>query len=167
MGMVKQAQIRDPFFQMVDAADLVVFDWINDNVPADAYFAVNGFRAYDGTVMVGSDAGWWLPYYTKRQSVLPPILYTTERTPATFNKRSVRQFEIDVRASGGDPALLYTPLCAAGVTHIFLGDKLGQVGYNATPLLPEEWLSANGAFQRLYQEGKAQAWKFDRGVCSG
>lgn len=163
-GTHRQFATVNPFFQMVTAADLAVFQWVEQNVSQDSLFAVNGFLAFSDTTVVGSDAGWWLPQYTLRASMLPPILYGVEQSG--YDAQALRQFEIDIRSSGGAAELLFPPLCAVDVTHIFLGQRRGTVGYDPPPpLFPEDWLQENPAFTLLYQQEKAQIWQFDRSQC--
>jgi hypothetical protein len=166
-GVRQQVQIVDPFFQMVTPADERALAWVEQNTPVDARFLVNGFLAYGDTVVVGSDAGWWLPYYTRRATTVPPISYTTELLNPDVDRQALRQLIIDLDASQGEPAALQRILCQAEITHLYLGDRQGQVGYGATPSIPVAWLVDNRDFERLHQEGQAQVWAFERGVCSG
>ncbi len=164
-GTFQQLRIVQPFFQMVTPADLAAFEWIRANTPPDARFLVNGFLAYNNSVVVGSDAGWWLPLYTRRANTIPPLLYAAERLAPGVNRKALRQLEIEVRASNGDPAALRAALCRAGVTHVYLGQKRGRVGFGATPLIPEAWLRGNPDFQLLFQRDSAQVWRFDTSRC--
>ncbi|MDQ7029871.1 MAG: hypothetical protein Q9O62_08900 [Ardenticatenia bacterium] len=164
-GSVRQARIVDPFFQMITPSDLAAFEWIRSNIPPDARFLVNGFLAYNDSVVVGSDAGWWLPLYTQRANTVPPLLYAVERLAPGVNREAFRQLEIDVRASGGDPTRLRELMCRAQVTHIYLGERRGQVGFGATPLIPEAWLTDNPDFELLFRQGKAQVWRFNTEAC--
>jgi hypothetical protein len=159
-------RIVDPFFQMVTPADEDAFAWINQNVPTDSRCLVNGFLAFADNVVVGSDAGWWLPYYTHRDNTVPPILYIVELLTAGVDLQQFRQLAIDIRANNGEPGRLRAILCQADITHIYLGDRQGQVGYGATPLIVPAWLTHNPNFKLLYQEGNAQVWAFDRPACS-
>ena len=58
--------------------DLQAAEWIKKNMPEDAKIYINNFPAYDGTVVVGSDGGWWLPYLSGRQVSVLPINYGFE-----------------------------------------------------------------------------------------
>jgi hypothetical protein len=75
---LKDMSAREPAF--VTPADLSAARWIDENTPANARFLINGFFPNPGAV-VGSDAGWWLPLLAHRQTVLPPLLYISERGP--------------------------------------------------------------------------------------
>lgn len=160
-----QLRIIDPFFQTVEATDLEAFEWIKENSPENARFLVNGFLVFDETTLVGSDAGWWLPYYTLRASTLPPILYILEQTSTAADRNRLRQVAHDLRVSEGKESVLREILCLEGITHVFLGEKRGRVGYGAEALIPEAWLRDNSDFSLLFQKGKAQVWRFDRNRC--
>ena len=164
-GARQQLQIVDPSFQMVTPADEKAFAWIDQHVATDAHFLVNGFLAYADSTVVGSDAGWWLPYYTRRSSTVPPILYLFERLEAGNDRQAIRQLVLDIRASDGEPMQLQRLLCQNNITHIYLGDHQGQVGYGAAPLVPESWLTHNADFRLLHQQGQAQVWAFARDTC--
>ena len=164
-GARQQLLIIDRFHQMTTPADIAAFTWIRAQTPATAKFLVNGFPVY-GTLVAGTDAGWWLPFYTQRLATVPPILYGSEQLADGWSTQAIRQLEIDVRTSGGDAALLNLALCQADVTHIFLGDRKGLVGHGAMPLVDPAWLSQNRAFTLLHQVEEAQVWVFDRTECA-
>ncbi|MCA1554024.1 MAG: hypothetical protein LC737_06570, partial [Chloroflexi bacterium] len=77
-GINWQMSVLDPSFQLLTPADWRAMQWIRDNTPQDSRFLVNSFPAFGGTLLAGSDGGWWLPLLTGRKSNLPPITYGTE-----------------------------------------------------------------------------------------
>lgn len=164
-GVRQQLHVVDPFYQMMTPADRQAFEWIDENVSSNANFLVNGFLAYNNTSVVGSDAGWWLPLYTQRQNTIPPLLYMTERLPSSEYRDQIRQLVVNVREKGNDPAELTQILCQADVTHIYLGQKRGRVGFNQGPLIQESWLAQNRNVSLIYHTDKAQVWTFDRTSC--
>jgi hypothetical protein len=76
-------------YRLVAPDDIRAQTWIRENTPTDTRVLVNAFPAYWGTVLAGSDAGWWLTYNTGRRTNLPPLLYDVERgvrdNPATLS----------------------------------------------------------------------------------
>lgn len=161
-GARTQLHTVDTAHQMVTQSDVAAFSWIRNNTPPDSRFLVNGFLAYNNSMAVGSDAGWWLPFYTQRANNIPPMPYATERLSAGTDKVTIRQFMLDVYASQGEPTQLHPILCGAGITHVYLGQRQGQVGYGAQPLVPSSWLQKNSAFVLIHQEDQAQIWEFER-----
>jgi len=158
-GTIKQMRIVDPFFQMVTTPDIEAFEWIEKEIPEEAVFLVNGFQPPDHTIVVGSDAGWWLPYYTRRTSKILPALYKAEKVDPVFDVGGLNQLIQEITASSGDPKTLRSVLCSHGISHIFLGQKRGVVGYDVRELIPEEWLSQSPDFTLVYQKDRAQVWR--------
>jgi hypothetical protein len=159
-GMILQLQIIDPFFHMVMPEDLEAFQWIRSNTSKDAYFLVNGFLVHHKSSVVGSDSGWWLPYFTQRRNNVPPILYKLERLSPAVDRENLKGIIKDIRASNGNPDALRALFLQEGFTHVFLGERRGSVGYNQRPLIQEAWFIENPDFVLVYQIGKAQIWKF-------
>lgn len=165
-GSWRQLHIVDPFFQMVTWNDVEAFAWIREETPEGARFLVNGFLAYNGTVAVGSDAGWWLRFYTLRDTNLPPtMIYVAEREPYPGYRDQVRRLILEVAATQGEEQALVSVLCRNQITHIYLGEKRGRVGYGAEPLVPESWLRDRAAFELRHQEGMAQVWALSDVTC--
>lgn len=164
IGWNVQLRIVDPFFQLITRADLAAFRWIEDNTPEDSRFLVNGSLVQYGSV-VGSDAGWWIPFYTRRENTVPPLLYSTERLDPSVSIMDLRQIIIDVEESQGNQRDLREILCREKITHIYLGEKRGRVGYDTEELIPESWLTNNSDFSLIFQKGKAQVWRFEAGLC--
>lgn len=161
----KQAQIVRPFFQVVTPDDLVAFEWIKVNVSVEARFLTNAFLAFKNTASVGSDAGWWLSFYTERQGILLPAISSFERISPSFDPSRVRQMILDLRASGGDRDKIRNILCREGITHVFIGGRRGRVAYDAAELLPQAWLKTNDDFSLLFRKGRAQVWRFNCSHC--
>ncbi len=164
MGIYFQLTLVDPFFQMMTRSDESAFAWIEKNTPPDARFLVNAFPAYS-TLVVGSDAGWWLPLYTKRASTLPPVIYFAEQLEPSIDRDQFWQTEIELQQSNGDPGTLRAILCAAQITHVFIGQRQGGVGYGDTSPLPPVWFADNPNFSLLHQEDLAQVLAFDTQSC--
>ena len=165
LGIRYQLNIVDPFFQMLTKADLKAFQWIKTNIPDDAYFLVNGFliKGYlvnKGNVVAGSDAGWWISFYTQRKSNVPPSLYNVESLPASTDRASYALTIKKISESEGNPDIFSNILLKEGITHVFLGNKRGRVAYGQKALIPENWLRNNKDFILVYHYDKTQVWKF-------
>ena len=156
----KQAQIIRPFFQLVTPDDLAAFEWIRANVSDEARFVTNAFLAFKNTASVGSDAGWWLSFYTEKQGILLPSISSFERISPSFDPSRVRKMILDLRASGGDRDKIREILCREGITHVFIGGRRGRAAYDAGELFPQPWLKTNADFSLLFREGRAQVWRF-------
>ncbi len=165
IGGWRQLRIVDPFFQLVEPSDVAAFRWIRQNVPEESRFLVNGFVIGQGNMAYGSDAGWWLPYFTHRDNTVPPAQYSMERLEPGTDKVSFARIIREVRDSEGKPGRLRDVLCRENITHVFLGERKGSVGYNIQEMIPEAWLQENPSFTLLFREGNAQVWRFEREGC--
>jgi len=67
-------------FSLATRPDMRASEWIKQNLPANSKLLVNSFFAFNDTAIVGSDGGWWLPLLADRQTSLPPLAYTTEKS---------------------------------------------------------------------------------------
>jgi hypothetical protein len=159
-GAGKQARIVDPFFQMVFPEDVAAFRWIRTNVPKDARFLVNGFLTGYDNAPAGSDAGWWLPYYTRRANTIPPLIQVTESPSPGVSHKSLSRTVLDVEASRGEALALRAVLIRDGITHVFLGARRGGAAYERGELVPDTWLKGNPDFRRIFSKGKAEVWEF-------
>ncbi len=156
----KQAQVVRPFFQLVTPDDLAAFEWIKASVSDDARFLTNAFLAFRNSTSVGSDAGWWLSFYTERRGILLPAVSSFERINPSFDPSRVRRMILDLRVSGGERAKIREILCRERITHAFIGSRRGRAAYDATELLPQAWLKTNPDFRLLFRKGRAQVWHF-------
>jgi len=147
---------------MVLPEDLEAFQWIRSNTSRDACFLVNGFLAFRNSTVVGSDAGWWLPFFTQRKNNVPPVLYAREKLSPAVDREGLKRIIHDIEASHGDPEAMRAVFCREGIMYVFLGEKRGSVGYNQEPLVQESWLRNNPDFTLVFQAGKAQVWKFNQ-----
>ena len=111
--------------------DIVAAEWIQENIPEDSRFYVNSFFAYGGTLVVGSDGGWWLPLLAKRSTTLPPLTYGIEPGPVEDYIAYVNYLPRTVQEQGIADPDIYRLLKAYGVTHIYIGQQQGSV--NAPP----------------------------------
>lgn len=164
IGYVARGRAVGQEFQLVTAADLRAFEWIRENTPGDAHFQVNVGLAYGGKTAVGTDAGWWLPYFTGRTSTLPPLPYASERLNERL-RHDIWAIPWFIRRNIPAPKIVRPNYCYQGITHVYLGDKRGSVGADGTPLLPEERLAEDPMMRLVHDTGRAQIWEFDRSTC--
>ena len=158
-----QAQIVDLRYRLVTAADLRAMAWIRQSTPTDARFVVNGVPAYSGTLVAGTDAGWWLPMLAYRQSILPPLTFGSEvADPPELYWEIVNRWALirerplsdarPVRINLTLPATLEV-LRAAGVTHVYSGAQAFP-GPEVADWIDTALLRASPDFELVYaQEG--------------
>jgi len=108
----------EPYRYFVTPEDIAAMDWIKENTPPDALFAVNTYfwlpRAPHGT-----DAGYWIPYLTGRQTTADAMLVGFARSDYSARivemSRAVEQLEVD-NASLAE-------LQAMGVGYVYIGRR--------------------------------------------
>jgi len=166
-GFVGQARMVQPQHVLVTAPDRRAMQWIDQNVPPDATFLVEGYPISGGvTSTVGSDAGWWIPLYTRRANTVPPQYAMLNETPhpPDYTARMV--------ALVGD--LAQTPLsspdaidilCQNGITHVYVGQAQGSVGYGAQPLFVPADLHANPALAPIYRRDRVRIFALEPDAC--
>lgn len=126
-----QKTLIDPSTQLVTHADMQAMHWIRNHTPPTSRFYVNSFPSYGGTLVAGTDAGWWLPFLTGRASNLPPLTYGSEQGHDPFYLAHVNRLVETIR---GKPLTDSTPvrvdlttptarktLRDAGITHVYIG----------------------------------------------
>lgn len=106
----------EPFRYFVTRADVVAMDWINNNTPSDALFAINT-HVWNKNSVHGTDGGYWIPYFTGRRTNTSVMIYTLGT--AEYEKE-VSEFSQTVKQLETDPAVL-PEICDRGVNYIYLG----------------------------------------------
>jgi hypothetical protein len=137
---------------LVTPADRRAFAWVRENTPPDARFLVNAFFTYNGTAIVGSDAGWWLPLLAHRQTMLPPLTYNSEQGPTPDYIATVNRLVFEIAQRGIDDPQVQALLRERGITHVYIGQRQGSVNSGGVVLLPLEQLRASPHFRLLYDE---------------
>ena len=145
-------------YALVTRPDQRAAAWIRAQLPPDAVFLVNSFSAYDNSVIVGSDGGWWLPLLAGRQTNLPPLNYGSELGPDPGYRLRVNDLWRQVMEKGLDDPQTAASLQAAGITHVYVGQRQGMVN-NPAPLLAPEKLLASPHLRPVYRQDRV--WIFE------
>jgi hypothetical protein len=165
-GAVKQSNIVDSDYIMVTEPDLAAMDWIQTNTSEDVRFLVNGFLIDRGRSIVGSDAGWWIPLLAGRQNTMPPQYALVSETPidSSYNQDVVnlvaRLQEVPLSSSEG-----HSLLCQQEISHIYVGQGQGRVGFGAIALFGPDEMLGDSAFSPLYHHDQVWIFAFDRSIC--
>jgi len=145
---------------IITRPDLRAVNWINRNLPDSADILVNSFSAYGGAAVVGSDGGWWLPLLTNTHSTQPPINYTLEQGPFPGYRQWINALTEEIQTKGINNPDVLTMLEERKISHIFIGQQRGQVGYGGPGLSPEILLSSP-YFSPLYHQDRVWIFKLD------
>lgn len=160
--------IADPGQQMLTPADERAMAWIRENIPADARIVVNAFPAYGGSLIAGTDGGWWITLLTGRQTNLPPMTYGSERWERdTFYAETNRLAEAlrgrPLRDSTPVRIDLTTPdnlarLRAAGLSYVYSGAN-ATPGRDRADWIDVDALRASRAFRLIYERDGVQIFQ--------
>jgi len=116
-GVHEMAGIRAmPRHELVRNVDLKAIEWIRENTPPDALFAVEPLF-YLPWAAAGNDAGYWLPYIGRRPTILPPMVYTADGTPQYVEDTNAMLRQLLEVQSSED---LAKQLHARGVRYIYV-----------------------------------------------
>lgn len=142
-------------YRLVTAEDLQAMSWIRENTPPDAKFLVNGFFAFGGGTVVGSDAGWWIPYLTGRRNTVPPAVYGMEQPREPDYPAQVAAFYRQLMAHPLDSPQALQLLASEGVTHVYIGAVGGE-------LLDPQVLEKSSGYRTVYQKGGVWIFEVER-----
>jgi hypothetical protein len=142
----------------VTSQDLQAIAWMRENLIEDPHILVNSFFAYGGSLIAGSDAGWWLPLLSGQQTTLPPLNYGMEQGPFPEYRQWVNELTAEIQAKGVDDPHVLEMLSDRGITHVFIGQQRGMVN-NPNPLLEAEILNNSPNYKAVYNLG--HVWVFE------
>ena len=173
LGVPRQRAVVLGTTQMVTWADMVAIGWVRDNTPPDARFLVNSFPAYGGSLIAGTDAGWWLPLLAGRQVTVPPITYGSEQGQAPGYRGQVNRLAAKLRGRPladarpvrvdltGDAALEL--LRQEHIRYVYIGARSYPAASEADSI-DVEALRASPAFRRVYARNGVEIYQFVEGL---
>jgi hypothetical protein len=138
-------------FHFVREPDIAAMNWIIHNTPPDARFAVNTFY-FSPEFLHGTDAGYWIPYFTGRQTTAAVMLYTLGEE--VFRTQTVQMAQTVKRLASDLSAL--DDLRRLGVTHVYIGPAGNYTG----PSLDPEQLSEAQELRLVYQADGIFVYEF-------
>ena len=151
-GVQWQQYLLNPLNQLVMPADMQAMSWIRTQTAPDARFLVNMFPAFDNSVVVGSDAGWWIPLLTGRRTTLPPITYTSERASEPEYLQRINSFAAELREKPLPSEEGLRLSRAAGIGYIYHGTQIGKDSAGQDVHMDIEAIRRHPAFQIVYDE---------------
>lgn len=169
----EQPLVLDRKFDLSSRPDLTAADWVNENLPPDAVFLINGIIYTDGRSSVGGDGGWWLPTLTKRRVTIPPQYALLAEEPITagysqqVNDLTHHLFDVLPNTAQGKAAICAFP---ESITHVYLGQGRGMVDEAIfappRPMLPADLLAKDPDFHLIYQYDRVMIFEFNRRICN-
>ena len=153
-------------FAYVTRPDTRAMAWIREHLPDDAHFLVEGYGIYGGTTIVGSDAGWWIPLLAHRQNTMPPQYAIWNESPIQpdYTQRMVALVNRLGTISLDSPEGVHL-LCGEGVTHVYIGQGQGKVGFGVTQLFSPDELLDSQDYSLLYHQDRVYVFALKAGIC--
>jgi len=145
IGSHVRATDIEPYRYFVTPEDVEAMQWINENTPEDAVFAVNTYF-WLPQMPHGTDAGYWIPYFTGRRITAGVMLLSLGSSE--YRSRIV-EISQSVERLGNDPQVV-SDLQAREVDYIYIGQR----GDFSEPGLNAEQLSQVQGVKQLYRNGK-------------
>jgi hypothetical protein len=144
---------------LVTRPDIQAAKWIQQNTPKDARFLVNSFFAYGGSLLAGSDGGWWLPLLANRQTTLPPITYGSEQGPTPDYRLWINRLTGELQSKDITQPDALALLRERGVNYIYLGQRQGRVNYDGPNIISLDKLLSSSYFHLIYHLDRV--WIFE------
>jgi hypothetical protein len=159
---------------LVSGADLAAIEWVRANTPPDAHFLVNSFPAYGGTLVAGTDAGWWLPLLAQRATTLPPLTYGSELGEQPDYDQRVNRLAMALRrrpltdlapisVNLTQPKVLKA-LCDADVNYVYSGAHPFP-GPAVADRIDTSLLQPGTPFRLVYAHDGVEIFQFERNGC--
>jgi hypothetical protein len=145
-------------YALVTRPDIRAANWIQANSEKNERYLVNSFFAFDGTVIVGSDGGWWLPLLSGKNTTLPPINYIFEEGTRPDYQEWVKTLTAEIQSKGINHPDVLAELIARGITNIYIGQQGGSVNYAGPQAINSEDLLSSPYYQPVYHQD--QVWIF-------
>jgi hypothetical protein len=100
----------------VTPADVAAMNWINQNLPQDAGFVVNTML-WNDYVPHGTDAGYWIQYFTGRKTTTGSMLFSLEQAEDRQHYQELGRLAIQLETA---PQAART-LCDTGFRYAYIG----------------------------------------------
>jgi hypothetical protein len=153
------ADFRPDLYTLVTRPDRRAYEWIKTNSGGDSRILVNSFPAYGGYAIAGSDGGWWVPLLAERETNLPPLNYSFEQGPWPGYRQWVNELTTVLIDKGVDDPDVLAMLSERRISHVYIGQRGGRVGYDGPLILDPIDLQNSPNYQPIYHQDRV--WIFE------
>ncbi|MEM4168209.1 MAG: hypothetical protein QXW98_07170, partial [Candidatus Caldarchaeum sp.] len=147
LALSSQLRIVDVRFMLVTHPDLKALKWIKEYTPQSAKFLIDSFIAYGGSAVAGSDAGWWIPLLSRRDSTVPPLVYVSEKMS---NEHYKKQMEEVYRITRNPEMYLESFISQEGVDFVYVGQLNQRQGHG----MIKNVLNRSEEFEEVYRRDR-------------
>ena len=137
--------------------DLRAAWWIRQHTTPRDRFLANSVFAYDGSIIVGTDAGWWLPFTAGRNTTLPPMLYVTEKGPRPDYQQWINELIVQLQTRGLEHPESQWLLTQRGITHLYVGQRSAGIALGSLGIDPG-LLAKSPGYNPVYHQDRV--WIF-------
>ena len=125
-------------------------------------------------IVVGGDAGWWLPILTQRANSIPPqyALFTARPIEPGYTQQVNNLVHTLLTSPPTAPEGIQA-LCDFGITHVYIGQRRGMAvaalppsTRPEKPMLDTAELAASELFDLVYQYDLVRVFRFNHDVCA-
>ena len=150
-GMQRLMQFRNTELELVHPADVAAFDWMRAHTRAEAIVLTN-VAYWQGSMVTGTDAGFWLPLLAQRKTLALPAIYSSEKPnrDAVMELRRVASAEYDLSILRADELCR---LRAQGVQYIYIG----STGRNS--FFAQQLQDAGERVRQIYDREQVQVYE--------
>ncbi len=146
-------------FALITRPDMRAMTWIREKLPEDADFLVNSFFAFNNSMIVGSDGGWWIPLLTGRKTSLPPLTYGFEEGVRSATADTANSLAREIQDKGINNPDVISLLLQKGIEYLYIGQKQGTINYSGPKILDPEVISTSDHFKEIYHQDRV--WIFE------
>lgn len=116
--------IVNPGTVLATRDDLTAMEWIRSHIPSNAKFLIN-LRHWQGSTYVGTDGGYWIPFLTGRDTILPPAIYIYGSAEYVKGINDLAAALVTMKSF--DAESTWRLLRDNGVTHVYIGARGGGI----------------------------------------
>jgi hypothetical protein len=146
-------------YELVTQADLRAMEWIKANTTLNDTFLVNSFFAYDDSLAVGSDGGWWIPILAGRKTTLPPLTYGIEDGSQVTDFKEINDFNREILTKGITNPDVISKLKENRIKYIYIGQRQGTVNNSGPKVLDPQILINDPNFEVKYNQDRVWIFK--------
>jgi hypothetical protein len=158
-GLMRISDLDQSSFALVTRPDLRAMKWIKENLPNDAKFLINSFFAYNNSMLVGSDGGWWIPLLTGRRTSVPPLTYGFEMGVESATYESTIDLAEEIQLVGISAPETIELLLQNGYKYVYIGQRQGSINYTGPKVLDPVTMSGIPDFKTVYHQDRV--WIFE------
>lgn len=142
--------ILNPGTLLVRQADLEAIEWIDSNLPEDAYVLINPF-AWGYNLYAGNDGGYWISPLAGRKTFPPAAIYNFDFQ--SDNPQIISANAQEVIELGEKPVELASFMTEHGLQYVYCGVRGGPISPRA--------LRESSEFRLIYQKDGVSLFQID------